>query len=214
MAESTWSGEKSNDSDLWSEKIAIMTLASDARPLVMGPDTWKERKKICCVVSKRAFLSTGFELLSVSRWAQALNLPLIQDLDFKPSKSIFKFLKRHIVPREAGMLFSYRIVRSTFFWKKSYSFKQLQKKGICAVIVKFNLNMTKSTRNFELWRGTNQYNLEFAQYHSFCCLFVYFQVGKDFWAAATIEKVVWKHCNQFRSQTVVVQLKYWRCGSL
>ena len=43
---------------------------------------------------------------------------------------------------------------------------------------------------------------------------MHFQVRIHFWASATIEKVVWKHCNQFRSKTVVVGLQCWRCGSL
>ena len=43
----------------------------------------------------------------------------------------------------------------------------------------------------------DQYNLEYAPYHSICRLFVHFLVRIHFWAAATIERVVWKHCNQF-----------------
>ena len=55
---------------------------------------------------------------------------------------------------------------------------------------------------------------EFAPYRCIRRLFVHFQVKIYFWAAEIIEKVVWKHCNQFRSKIVVVRLTCSLCGSL
>ena len=99
------------------------------------------------------------------------------------------------------------------FMKKGFNWAKKKEQG--------KLPKSRSTRtwpnlveNFRKWRGINQYNLENAQYHSICRLFVYFLVRMHFWAAATIEKVLWKNGNQFRSQIVVVVLQCWRCGSL
>ena len=69
-------------------------------------------------------------------------------------------------------------------------------------------------QNFELWRAADHHNIEFALYPRSCRLFVHFQVRIYFLAAATIEKIVWKHCNQFKSKIVVVGLRCWLCGSL
>ena len=55
---------------------------------------------------------------------------------------------------------------------------------------------------------------EFAPYRCIRRLFVHFQVKIYFWAAEIIEKVVWKHCNQFRSKIVVIRLTCSLCGSL
>ena len=98
------------------------------------------------------------------------------------------------------------------FWKRVLI--DLKKTGGHDAKVTFNLNVTKSSRKFRTMAWNDQYNLEFAPYHSICRLFVHFQVRIYFLAAATIEKIVWKHCNQFRSKIVVVVLWCWRCGSL
>ena len=90
------------------------------------------------------------------------------------------------------------------FWK--WVLIDLKKTGGHDAKVTFNLNVTKSSRKFRTMAWNDQYNLEFAPYHSICRLFVHFQVRIYFLAAATIEKIVWKHCNQFRSKIVVVVL--------